>query len=242
MPRAWLNPLLRILASATVVLGLTGILWVGITSQSSTPVSAGNTHVIMVGDLWFCNSSFQGRDCSIHFRVGDHITWNFDSASSAHTITECDGSCGIVIDSPESRLWHSGNITSGIFKRTFNTPGTFEYQCNIHPGLMRGTIMVKGAEPTLPMPPSPVPSETATAAPTSTTAPVPTSTPSGLPGDVNGDGLINPIDAALVLQFSAEMLTALSSFDRADVNHDGMVNAVDAALILQFVAGLLTTL
>ncbi len=61
-------------------------------------------------------------------------------------------------------------------------------------------------------------------------------------GDVNGDGVINPIDAALVLQFGAGMLPALPSFERGDVNQDGTVNAIDAALILQFSAGLLATL
>ena len=51
-------------------------------------------------------------------------------------------------------------------------------------------------------------------------------------GDVNGDGEINAVDAAMVyayyngkLELTAEQLTA------ADVNGDGEVNAVDASLI-----------
>ena len=60
-----------------------------------------------------------------------------------------------------------------------------------------------------------------------------------LSGDANCDGRTNSIDAALVLQFVAALLSALSCPDGADVNGDGLVNAIDATLILQYSAGLL---
>ena len=88
----------------------------------------------------------------------------------------------------------------------------------------------------------------ATAQPSATSAP-PTATstspapgtpvPSCLGGDVNDDGSVNSIDAALILQFVADLLGTLTCLDRADVNVDGAVNSIDAALILQFVAGLI---
>ena len=65
---------------------------------------------------------------------------------------------------------------------------------------------------------------------------------SSLPGDVNCDGTVNSIDAALVLQFSAGLLGVLPCPENGDVNGDGNINALDAALILQFAAGLLGTL
>jgi alpha-tubulin suppressor-like RCC1 family protein len=68
----------------------------------------------------------------------------------------------------------------------------------------------------------------------------PTPTPMRLTGDVNGDGRVNAIDAALVLQYSAGLIVFPGP--SADVNHDGYVNAIDAALILQYVAGLLSNL
>ena len=37
----------------------------------------------------------------------------------------------------------TGNMSSGsTYKQTFNTPGTIQYRCTIHPG-MTGTIVVK---------------------------------------------------------------------------------------------------
>jgi alpha-tubulin suppressor-like RCC1 family protein len=60
----------------------------------------------------------------------------------------------------------------------------------------------------------------------------------GARGDVNCDGLINSIDAALVLQLSAGLVASLPCHNAADVNLDGTINAVDAALILQIEAGL----
>lgn len=62
------------------------------------------------------------------------------------------------------------------------------------------------------------------------------------PGDVSCDSRVNSIDAALVLQFDAGLITALSCRQNADVSGDGRVNAVDAALILQYDAGLIDRL
>ena len=66
--------------------------------------------------------------------------------------------------------------------------------------------------------------------------------PPVLPGDANCDGSVSSIDAALVLQFVAGLLSALACQDAADANSDGEVTSVDAALILQFVAGLVGSL
>jgi len=56
---------------------------------------------------------------------------------------------------------------------------------------------------------------------------------------VNDDGRVNSIDALLILQFDAELLTNLPNATSGDVNRNGRINAVDALLILQFVARLL---
>jgi hypothetical protein len=61
-------------------------------------------------------------------------------------------------------------------------------------------------------------------------------------GDVNDDGVINAVDAALVLQYAAQLADSLPNLPSADVNEDGSVNSVDAALILQYGAGFLDEL
>lgn len=67
----------------------------------------------------------------------------------------------------------------------------------------------------------------------------PEKTAGSLIGDANCDGTVNRIDAAIVLQFSAGLITSVPCPQNVDVNNDGAINSVDAALILQYVAGLI---
>lgn len=64
--------------------------------------------------------------------------------------------------------------------------------------------------------------------------------PAHLPPDLNCDGSVNAIDAALVLQLGAGLVdTRPCGADLGDVSTDGRVDSVDAAIILQFDAGLI---
>jgi hypothetical protein len=80
-----------------------------------------------------------------------------------------------------------------------------------------------------------------TAPPTPTPGP-PTPTPTGQVGDANCSGVVDSVDAALVLQFGADLLGSLACQALADANQNGVVNALDAVLILQFAAGLIDQL
>ncbi len=66
--------------------------------------------------------------------------------------------------------------------------------------------------------------------------------PASITGDVNCDGEVSSIDAALILQFTAGLTEKLTCFADADTNDDGSVDAIDAALVLQLTAGLLEVL
>ncbi len=59
---------------------------------------------------------------------------------------------------------------------------------------------------------------------------------------MNCDSTVNAIDAALILQFDAGLLSSLPCSQNVDVNHDGHVNSLDALLVLKYSAGLIGTL
>lgn len=86
-------------------------------------------------------------------------------------------------------------------------------------------------------PPPPTATRTPTLPPTATRTP--TATLAKAVGDVNDDGHVDPVDAALILQFDAGLTHSLPNAPSANVNNDGHVNAIDAQLILQFIAGLI---
>ncbi len=76
---------------------------------------------------------------------------------------------------------------------------------------------------------------------TTTTTTVPTTTaPAGLLGDVNDDGEIDELDAALVARYSAGMINLTPLQQKvADVNDDGEIDELDAAMISRYSAGLI---
>ena len=57
-------------------------------------------------------------------------------------------------------------------------------------------------------------------------------------GDVNCDGSVNSVDAALILQFEAALKDSFACPDAADVDGDSAVNSIDARIVLELDAGI----
>ena len=80
------------------------------------------------------NSSFVPS--SITITVGTKVTWT-NKDSYAHTVTS-------GTPSHPTGLFDSGNINAGgTFSYTFDSTGTYQYYCKIHPDIMQGTVTVK---------------------------------------------------------------------------------------------------
>ncbi|MEX0785251.1 MAG: dockerin type I domain-containing protein [Dehalococcoidia bacterium] len=180
---------------------------IGIAALSAGTDAQAATVTVDVGDIYFCDPSFQGGVCETTIDVGDTVVWDFDPGELPHTTTECGATCNNPTATPR---WNSGVHYGGTFEYTFNQPGTYLYYCTIHPVEQRGRIVVIGG-----------PAQA---------------------GDVDCDGDVDSIDAALILQHTGGLLNELPCQENADANDDGQVNSIDAALVLQRVAGFLNSL
>ena len=77
-------------------------------------------------------AGFKFNPGTITVKAGDTVTWT-QKDSAPHTVTATSG--------PE--MFDSGTLNKGqTFSHTFTKPGTYEYQCSIHPS-MRGTVIVE---------------------------------------------------------------------------------------------------
>ena len=56
-----------------------------------------------------------------------------------------------------------------------------------------------------------------------------------LPGDPNGDGMVNALDIVIIVNFIFGETPEEFIFDNADVNGDGVVNALDVVVIINLI-------
>jgi hypothetical protein len=66
--------------------------------------------------------------------------------------------------------------------------------------------------------------------------PLPDTSEPGVPGDVNGDGVVNAVDVQLVI--NAALGLSINPAFNADINSDGVVNAVDVQLVINAALGI----
>ena len=90
--------------------------------------------------------AFQPNTITVH--AGDTVRWA-NNGIAPHTTTSTDH-------------WDSETLAQGqSFDFTFNTPGTYPYQCSIHPALMAGVVVVLRATVTPTFTPTPLPTSSA---------------------------------------------------------------------------------
>lgn len=156
--------------------GLSLVVLAGISLSGGSDTQAQSTTIIEVGDLWFCDPSFQGGVCETNVQEGDTVQWQW-VGSQPHTTTECAGDLNAC---PTPHLWDSEVQTIGTFSFTFEAAGTFVYRCQVHPNEMRGQITVLPAGPSPSPQPSPQPSSEPSPSPSAQASPVAvTPTPAG---------------------------------------------------------------
>lgn len=128
----------------TLLLGLLTIAGLAVSLVMSAGSASAATTTVPVGDIYYCNQSFQGGVCTTTIAAGDTVVWDFSDAQIAHTVTECGASCSSPTSSP---LFESGVVQGGgeSFQFTFTTAGTYNYYCQIHGLMQQGKIVVQAA-------------------------------------------------------------------------------------------------
>ncbi len=101
------------------------------TPTTTTPPPSGSTTTVSIPVGAFALTTTAYAPDTVSVKVGDSVKWvNNDNIS--HTSTANNGT-----------TFNSGTIApGGSFTTTFNTAGTFQYHCAIHPGMV-GTVTVQ---------------------------------------------------------------------------------------------------
>ena len=155
VPRAWRIALIA------------GLIVVG--GAIAVPALAKDADVSIVG------TSFQPSTITVE--VGDTVTWTTtQSIGQQHSVTSGkpgDADAGKVFDSGIG-LQDNGQS----FQFTFNTPGTYDYFCQVHPTQMTGQVIVTAAGGSAP----PASAPPATPPPAGSQAPAGSGAPAASPG------------------------------------------------------------
>lgn len=99
--------------------------------SSSAAVNCANPCIIVIRNSQFgSGNQLQAGNGYIVVKAGTKVTWE-NRDNTQHTTTS----------TASTPIWDSGIMNPGMdFSFTFNTPGTFNYICNVHP--MAGTVVV----------------------------------------------------------------------------------------------------
>lgn len=97
-----------------------------------------------------CMQANPDPTCTATIDTGDSVMWVAPAplAVNPHTVTECTNAtftvCGAGTASPNPIEDSGVRFQPGWpYVVAFNTPGIYYYRCDIHPGVMRGTVVVQ---------------------------------------------------------------------------------------------------
>jgi len=110
----------RALAVAALVLGLASGC-----SSSPKPAAPLPPNSVLVANFAF-------TPAALTVPVGTTVTWVFRQKDSPHNVVSLTGPASFNSGSPQG---------SGTFTYTFTRPGTYTYDCQVHPN-MTGTVTV----------------------------------------------------------------------------------------------------
>ncbi len=130
-------PVVRVLGVLLIAGGSLLALPLGSVSAATVNIAVAGT----IGQYWYCNSSYQSGVCPTTINVGDTVQWNFNGDFySAHSTRHCSDGCdGTPSGTP---TWDSPIAAVQTYAYTFTTPGSYPYQCEVHPLDMQGVITV----------------------------------------------------------------------------------------------------
>jgi plastocyanin len=164
---------------------------------------AEETVTVEMGDNWMCDPSFANAVCETIVNAGDTVVW-LNVGALPHTATAAEFDSGIV-------------GTGESFSFTFTTPGTFDYDCVIHPGEMPGRIVVQAAAEETPTPapaepaPTPVPGEPTPVPVEGESEPTPAPTPAAIPATGGASSSAAGVQWAAVLGLAGGIALLLAS-------------------------------
>ncbi len=137
--------------AVAVAFGLAAVAALGFLSIGGDGAEAATTHTVFVNNSVFCGSA--SSSCAQPFpttiSVGDTVQWLDGQAGVAHSVRQCAGDgtgcpggspgfdSGILIDPEDINMNPIPYLTE-----TFNSAGTFFYNCQVHGNIMRGIITV----------------------------------------------------------------------------------------------------
>jgi plastocyanin len=96
------------------------------TAIAVTPVSAGSTKKVAVG-----NDFFSKKKLSV--KKGTKVVWRWTEGGVPHNVTPANGKRGSKTSSRKGFK----------FAKTFRRKGTFRYICTVHPDSMRMSVRVR---------------------------------------------------------------------------------------------------